>query len=45
MEGIIHRSALASEWYSTNLTSGLTQFRLRFKLDNNNNSIANYLSL
>jgi hypothetical protein len=44
-------------WYSINLTgasafinklatgSGLTQIRLRFKLNNNNNAIANYLSL
>jgi hypothetical protein len=44
-------------WYSFNLTnagrfvnklatsSGLTQIRLRFKLDDNNNTIANYLSL
>ena len=44
-------------WYSINLTaakayinklatnSGLTQIRLRFKLDDNNNEIANYLSL
>jgi len=47
----------ASNWYSINLTgakayinelttnSGLTQFRLRFKLDDNNDAIANYLSL
>lgn len=44
-------------WYSFDLTaaktyinklasgSGLTQIRLRFKLDDNNNAIANYLSL
>ena len=44
-------------WYSFNLTnakayinklatcSGLTQIRLRFKLDDNNNALANYLSL
>jgi len=44
-------------WYSFNLTnakafinklatnSGLTQIRLRFKLDDNNNAIANILSL
>lgn len=44
-------------WYSIDLTGakayinklatggGLTQIRLRFKLDDNNNSIANYLSL
>ncbi|MBI5932062.1 MAG: hypothetical protein HY867_00025 [Chloroflexi bacterium] len=25
--------------------SGLTQIRLRFKLDDNNNAVANYLSL
>ncbi len=43
-------------WYAFNLTtsqayinkaatgSGLTQFRLRFKLDDNNNAIANYIS-
>ena len=46
-----------SNWYSFNLTSakgyinktatnsGLTQIRLRFKLDDNNNAVANYLSL
>ena len=46
-----------SNWYSINLTggstfinklasgSGLTQIRLRFKLDDNNNAIANYLAL
>ena len=44
-------------WYSFNLISaktyinklatgsGLTQIRLRFKLDDNNNAIANYLNL
>lgn len=44
-------------WYALNLTaakafvnkldapSGLTQIRLRFKLDDNNNKIANFLSL
>ncbi len=49
--------ALVSNWYSLNLTSGkayinklatnggLTQIRLRFKLDDNNNAVANYLSL
>lgn len=49
--------ALASNWYSINLingkdyinqlatSGGLTQIRLRFKLDDNNNAIANYLSL
>jgi hypothetical protein len=47
---------LTSGWYSLNLTnakayinklatgSGLTQIRLRFKLDDNGNGIANYLS-
>jgi hypothetical protein len=50
-------TALSSGWYSIDLTSGkayinklstlsgLTQIRLRFKLDDNNNAIANYLSL
>jgi len=50
-------TALVGGWYSLNLTSGkayinklatnggLTQMRLRFKLDDNNNAIANYLSL
>jgi hypothetical protein len=45
-----------SNWYSMDLTSGnayinklatssgLTQIRLRFKLDDNNNAVANYLS-
>jgi len=49
--------ALVSGWYSLNLTSaknvinklttggGLTQIRLRFSLDDNNNAIANYLKL
>jgi Tol biopolymer transport system component len=49
--------ALVSNWYSINLTSGkayinklstnggLTQVRLRFTLDDNNNAVANYLSL
>lgn len=46
---------LINYWYSINLNSasinklttnsGLTQIRLRFKLDDNNNTIANYLSL
>ena len=48
---------LVSNWYSINLTSGktyinklstssgLTQIRLRFKLDDNNNAVANYLRL
>ncbi|MBI5934797.1 MAG: hypothetical protein HY867_13925 [Chloroflexi bacterium] len=48
---------LAGCWYSINLTSakayvnklatngGLTQIRLRFKLDDNNNGVANFLSL
>jgi hypothetical protein len=51
------KPALASGWYSIDLTgakgylnkvsthSGLTQVRLRFKLDDNNNRVANYLSL
>jgi sugar lactone lactonase YvrE len=50
------KAAPASNWYSLNLTSaqafvnnlatngGLTQIRLRFKLDDNNNAMANYLS-
>ncbi|MBI5934603.1 MAG: DNRLRE domain-containing protein [Chloroflexi bacterium] len=49
--------ALTGGWYTFNLTSakayinklatgsGLTQIRLRFKLDDNNNAVANYLSL
>jgi hypothetical protein len=49
--------ALSSGWYNIDLTtakadvnklstnSGLTQIRLRFKLHDNNNSTANYLSL
>ena len=49
--------ALVGGWYSLNLTTGkayinklatnggLTQVRLRFKLDDNNNTLANYLSL
>ncbi len=49
--------ALVSGWYSLNLTpgksfinklatsGGLTQIRLRFKLDDNNNAIANYLKI
>jgi hypothetical protein len=48
---------LSGGWYTLNLTSakayinklatsgGLTQIRLRFKLDDNNNALANYLSL
>ncbi len=48
---------LVGGWYSIDLTgakgyvnklatdSGLTQIRLRFKLDDNNNSVVNYLSL
>lgn len=48
---------LTGGWYTFNLTSakaninklatgsGLTQIRLRFQLDDNNNAIANYLSL
>jgi hypothetical protein len=50
-------TALVSGWYSINLAnpqpyinklataSGLTQIRMRFSLDDNNNTIANYLSL
>jgi hypothetical protein len=45
--------ALIGGWYSINLTSananinkvGLTQLRLRFALDDNNNAVANYLSI
>jgi len=49
--------ALSGNWYSIDLTgakgyvnktsssSGRTQIRLRFKLDDNNNSVANYLRL
>jgi murein DD-endopeptidase MepM/ murein hydrolase activator NlpD len=49
--------APVSNWYTIDLTggkayvnklaagSGLTQIRLRFKVDDNNNTIANYLSL
>jgi len=49
--------ALTGGWYSMNLTAGkaninklitgggLTQIRLRFQLDDNNNAVANYLSL
>jgi hypothetical protein len=51
------KPALSGGWYSIDLTagkgyinklstaSGLTQIRLRFKLDDNDNAIANYLSL
>jgi uncharacterized repeat protein (TIGR01451 family) len=51
------KPALSNSWYSIDLTSGknyinkvssysgLTQIRLRFKLDDNNNRTANYLSL
>jgi photosystem II stability/assembly factor-like uncharacterized protein len=51
------KPALSGSWYSIDLTggkayinklssySGLTQIRLRFKLDDNNNTTANYLSL
>ncbi len=51
------KPALSGGWYSIDLTagkdyinklstvSGLTQIRLRFKLDDNNNAVANYLSL
>ncbi|MGC1378034.1 MAG: DNRLRE domain-containing protein [Anaerolineales bacterium] len=50
-------TAPVGNWYSIDLTagkafvnklatgSGLTQIRLRFKLDDNNNTLANYLSL
>jgi hypothetical protein len=49
--------ALASSWYTINLSNGktyinklssnagLTQIRLRFKLDDNNNGVANYSNL
>ena len=49
--------SLVNNWYNINLTNArpyinrlnsnarLTQIRLRFKLDDNNNAIANYLSL
>ncbi|MEW5830008.1 MAG: DNRLRE domain-containing protein [Chloroflexota bacterium] len=51
------KPTVVSGWYSINLTAGkayinklassggLTQIRLRFKLDNNNNGVANFLSL
>jgi hypothetical protein len=42
------KPALVSGWYSINklsTLSGLTQIRLRFSLDDNNNAVANYLSL
>jgi secreted trypsin-like serine protease len=51
------KPALSSSWYNIDLTggqsyinklsssAGLTQIRLRFKLDDNNNTVANYLSL
>lgn len=51
------KPALVSGWYSIDLTagngyinklttsSGLTQIRLRFKLDDNNNATANFLKL
>lgn len=35
----------AKAFINTNSASGITQIRLRFKLDDNNNTIANYLSL
>jgi hypothetical protein len=53
----LFKPALSSGWYSIDLTSGksyinklsssarLTQIRLRFKPDDNNNTVANYLSL
>jgi hypothetical protein len=51
------KPALKNGWYTINLTpanalinklatkGGVTQFRLRFKLDDNNNAAANYLTL
>jgi hypothetical protein len=51
------KPVVTSGWYSIDLTSakgyvnktssrsGLTQLRLRFKLDDNGNRVANYLSL
>jgi predicted outer membrane repeat protein len=47
------KPALSGGWYKIVLSSagtyvnavGLTQIRLRFKLDDNNNTVANYLSL
>ena len=51
------KPTLVSGWYSINLTNGsayinklftnggLTQIRLRFKLDDNNDAVANYLKL
>ena len=47
------KPSLSGGWYSIDLTSGQgylnrignTQMRLRFKLDDNNNSVANYLKL
>ncbi|MFZ5923061.1 MAG: choice-of-anchor Q domain-containing protein [Chloroflexota bacterium] len=51
------KPALSGGWYNLNLTGakafvnklatsgGLTQIRLRFKLDDNNNAVANFLSL
>jgi peptide/nickel transport system substrate-binding protein len=51
------KPALSSSWYNIDLTggqsyinklsssAGLTQIRLRFKLDDNNNTTTNYLSL
>ncbi len=51
------KPALVNGWYAINLTSaktyvnklstggGLTQIRLRFKLDDNNDAVANFLSL
>jgi hypothetical protein len=55
--GPIRPALVGGGWYSFDLTgirgyinklatgSGLTQIRLRFKLDDNNNTVANYLSL
>ena len=47
------KPSLAGGWYSLDLTTanpqinttGNTQIRLRFKLDDNNNLVANYLKL
>jgi hypothetical protein len=51
------KPALSDNWYGIDLTggksyinklstsAGLTQIRMRFKLDDNNNTVANYLSL
>lgn len=56
LAGIAPVTTTVGGWYTFNLTAskgfinklpgnaGLTQFRLRFKLDDNNNAIANYIS-